>query len=623
MFMDVTQVSFDNILALTGNMTKITGRHTLKWGGEWRYTNYSNIGANTAAGGFLFTPGIYTGNQWANLLLGLPTNGNITTTKETGDRMHYGGLYLMDTFQLSRKLTLNGGLRWEQPGAFTEEHDLNTVFLPSATDPLGTTLGLPLHGLLALVDSSAYGPRQDQDLKWDLFSPRLGFAYRFTGTTVVKGGFGLSYLPSNSSAPQSPITSAVNAITPPQVFPAIAAGQFVLANPFPQGLLQPVGRAANYLQEQYGQAIAVQIPANKYPYATQWNFTLGQELGQGTSLEAGYVGSKGTHLPTNASTNGVGGMNLDQLPDQYDSMGAALTNMVPNPFFGHAGGTLSAPVVYAGQLLLPYPQYQSVMQNRDYWGSSIYHALQARLQKRLKQGSNLQVAYTWSKLISDVDSLYGFVEEATIGGSGGPQDIYNLKAERSISSFDVPQRLQISYNLVLPFGKGQKYLSGVHGVADALLSGWGLNGITTFQSGFPLAFQAQATVLSNDFGAGTPRPNMVAGCNQAVAGSAESRINEWFNTACFTEPNPYGFGNAPRVNSNLRAQGINNFDVSFAKKTAIRERTSLEFRAEFFNIFNRVQFAAPNTVLDSGLFGQVTAQANLPRIVQFALRLSF
>jgi hypothetical protein len=611
-FMDVTQVSLDKILGFTGSVTKIAGRHTLKLGGELRHTNWRNIATNSASGQFLFTPGIYSGNPWANLLLGLPTEGQTQTVRETEVGMWYGGLYLMDTFRATDKLTINAGLRWEQPGAFNERDDLNTVFLPDVTDP-----AVGQRGLLPLVNSPDYQSRYDQELKWNLFSPRVGFAYRLTNSTVVKGGFGLSYLPSNSSTSQSPIIGASNSINPGNVFPRIFSNQFFLYNPYPSGVQQPVGRDPGYLSLQYGTRVSTQIPAHDYPYATQWNVSVGQDFGKGLSLEAGYVGSSGTNLPG----VGAGGMNINQLPDQYRSMREALLAQVPNPFFGL--GPNEAPMISSGQLLLPYPQYQGLLQNRAYWGSTTYNGLVARLQQRFQQGSNVQVAYTWSRLSGNVDSLYGFVEGSTVGGSSGPQDIYNRGAEDSISAFDVTHRLQISYILELPFGKGQRFFGDVHGVADVLLSGWHLNGITTFQTGFPLSFVAQATVLSSQFNAGTPRPNIAAGCSLPVSGSPQSRINGWFNTSCFSEPDPYGFGNAPRVSEEVRADGIQNWDLSLVKKTAITSRTSLEFRVEVFNLFNHVRFAAPNTQLDSGLFGKVTEQANFPRIVQFAARLNF
>jgi hypothetical protein len=647
LFMDVTQVTYDNVLALTGGVTRIQGRHTMKFGGEWRYTNFSGSFDNNASGQYIFVDApVYTHYSWSDLLLGLPVAGGAETVRETGVQMYYGGLYAMDTFQVNRKLTLNYGVRWEQPGAFKEHHDLNTVFLPNVQDdavpltasPANPTPYAPLSaepdGLLALVNSSNYGSRYDQQLKWDLFAPRVGFAYRVTNKTVVKSGFGMSYLPSNSSNPASPITGANNAITPGNVFPSIYnpcnptgtwlqnAYESWSGVPFPPPgncvtsgptLLQPTGRTtdSSYRTEQYGTSISVQIPYYSAPYASQWNFSAGQDFGKGMSLEAGYVGAKGTHLPNNGNTN------LNQLPESQIANYKSACDGPPFACPLLANNSISP----LGQSLLPYPQYVGVTQNRQYWGSSIYHGMQARFQKHFEQGSYIQVSYTWSKMISDVDSLYSFVEEATVGS--GPQDQYNHRAERAISSFDVPQRMQTSYFLALPFGKGQVFGSNASGLTNRLIAGWGLNGITTFQTGFPTAFQAQATTLSNDFNAGTPRPNIASSCNPKISGAPKNRLGEYFNISCFTQPGNFSFGNAPRSQSNLRAQGMDNWDLSAVKKTAITEKQSIEFRAEFFNIANHVQFMAPNTTLGSNLFGVVTAAANKPRIVQFSLRYNY
>jgi len=243
------------------------------------------------------------------------------------------------------------------------------------------------------------------------------------------------------------------------------------------------------------------------------------------------------------------------------------------------------------------------------------------------------VAYTNSKLISDTDTLTSWLET----GVGGIQDNNNLRGERSLSSQDVPQRLVISYVLDLPIGKGRKYLTNVQGTMDKLVTGWGVDGVTIFQRGFPLIFtngQANGTTL---FGGGS-RPNVVPGCNPVAQASATLRLGDannspmskWFNAPCFAAPPDFTFGDEPRVDPRLRAQGISNFNFAVFKRTqfAANERFGLEFRTEFFNIFNRTQFAPPNTICctaNNVNFGVVTATApgTNPRLVQFGLKFLF
>jgi hypothetical protein len=213
--------------------------------------------------------------------------------------------------------------------------------------------------------------------------------------------------------------------------------------------------------------------------------------------------------------------------------------------------------------------------------------------------------------------LTGWLEPG--GGAPGAQNNYNLRAERSLANYDVRHRLVVSYIVDLPFGKGQPLLSGVTGVADKLISGWGVNGITTLQSGFPLPIGVAMNL--NGFGAGQ-RPNRT-GIPAKIEGPAQPRLNAWFNTAAFSHPGPLAFGNSSRTLPDVRSHTINNWDFTVFKNTNLTERFRLQFRTEIFNLFNRVRFGYPGTALGVPQFGVVSSQLNDPRLVQFALRLLF
>jgi hypothetical protein len=253
-------------------------------------------------------------------------------------------------------------------------------------------------------------------------------------------------------------------------------------------------------------------------------------------------------------------------------------------------------------------------------GDSTYHSLQAKIEKRFGSGGTLLGAYTFSKLLSNTDTVTSWLETTA---AGTVQDWNNASLEKALASYNVTHRAVISYVYDLPFGKGHRLAGNATGVAGKLVSGWGLNGTTTFQTGFPLVFTAQPTTLSNSFGGGAPRPNVVGGCQEEISGASQARLNRWFNTGCFTQPGPFAFGNESRTDPSLSSLGINNWDVALSKNTAITERMRLRFETEFFNIANRTQFAPPNTQLGNPSFGIVTAVRNQPRLVQFALRLSF
>ena len=211
-------------------------------------------------------------------------------------------------------------------------------------------------------------------------------------------------------------------------------------------------------------------------------------------------------------------------------MGSALLQSVPNPFASLVQyGTLSAATVTAEQLLRPYPQYTGVALPSYNNGDSEYYSFQVKLQKRLSNGISILVGYTHSKMMSDTETNSTWLEA---GGVAGYQDPTNLKGERSISSFDVPNRLVIGYSLDVPVGKGRKY--SVPRYLDPVVGGWGIQGITTFQSGLPLHFTVTPNT-SYSFGS-TLRPNVTAGCNESPSGSTpEANLNEWFNTSCFSQ----------------------------------------------------------------------------------------
>ncbi len=452
---------------------------------------------------------------------------------------------------------------------------------------------------------------------WKQFSPRVGLAYQLAKNTIVRAGYGIFWLPNNVTWSLSPNNDSVNSISTP--YTGSTNGGLTpantISNPFPAGIIQPPGRNGAYQAQLVGQGITEALPGNPYGYAQQWNFDVQQQFGNGFLLDLAYAGSKGVHVPLSSQ-------NIDQVSDSYLSLGSQLSSQVANPYAGTiTQGSLSGSTVAAAQLIRPYPQYTGVSVAGSGVGNSEYNSLQVKAQKRFSHGGSLLVAYTWSKLISDTESVTTWLESGTVGNT--IQDANNLRLERSLGSFDVPHRLVVSYVLDIPVGKGRKYLSGANKWVDGAVGGWGVEGVSTFQSGFPLAFVTSQN-LNGVIGASGQRPNYVSGCNQNVNGSAQSRIAGWFNTGCFQQPAAFTYGTLSRTDPSLRADGVANYDFSAFKNFNFGEsRAHLQFRAEFFNLFNRVQFGPPNTTLGNTSFGVVNSQINNPRLVQFALRLAF
>ena len=606
--LDVTNNDSGNTYALAASITKLTGRHALKFGADFRRYQFRE-GQTIFAPGFFIFAGIFTGGALsppgsgatpiADFVLGAitpaPGESGFQTALTSHAMQWYQGYYVDDVFRTSSKVTFNAGVRWEIPGAYTEEKDLNTVLLPQLQNPL------------VLVNSPQYSSRHDLESHNHLIAPRIGFAYQLHHQAVLHAAYGINFLPQGVGVVgpwESPINTA---------FTDVPFGA-TLSNPLlGQPLLQPIGRNQSAFATFLGQSIQSRIPNQPFPYVQQWNSNIQQELGSGSMFQIAYLGSRGEHIPLGIPTLEVGeaGADLNQLSPRYYSLGPALLKPT-------AGGQIY------GQTLRPYPSYQQVSADSDFAGDTYYNSLQATVERRFSSGSTVLANYSWSKLISNTEGINTYFEAGAVGAI---QDYTNLRAERSLANFDVRQRFVLSYVLDLPVGQGERYLSDVSGMTSKLVSGWKVAGITTFATGFPLTITSAApNELSTLFGAGTIRPNVVTGCNKSVPGSILSAAiagTPVLNQACFAAPGPFALGNEPRVDPALREQSIDNWDFSASKVTPVTERINITLGAEFFNSFNRVQFGPPNTSFGGPLFGEITSQVNNPRQIQFSLRASF
>ncbi len=620
---------------LTPNLSWVKGKHTLKFGADWRDMQ-DGYYQTFDGGSFAFTNNITaqnglnpgaSGNGLASMLLGYGSSGSEVAFSFPWESLHYQGYYAQDTWQATPRLTVTAGIRWEIPGVWTERYNRVASFNPQEPNPALTGVkvnGQPIYGAVDFANTSQMPEKGMMREHFRLISPRLGLAYRLNDKTVIRTGGGIYYLPSNLQFSVSPWAQTINSYTTSWL-PTLDGGvtpYAPLSDPFPNGFVSTPGNSPHDQAQTLllgGGLGNIPLQSLRYPYQEQWNFTVQRQLPGAVALEAAYAGSKGVHLPT-------GGLQADFLPYQDLALGTALNNQVPNPFYGLVKtGTLSAPTVPQQQLLLPFPGFTSVSEAYANAFDSTYHALQMKVEKRFTHSGTVLAAYTFSKLIADVASLTGWLDQ----NSGSPgyltslQNPNNLSAEKALATFDSRSRLVLSYAIDLPFGPGQKFLNGATGLEKRLAGGWSVSGIATFQDGFPIALTATGTAMGPGYGR---RPNVVPGCNKTTSGSAQSRLNDWFNVSCFTVPAAYTLGNESATDPTLRTAGINNWDFSLLKKTTITERFNLEFRGEIFNLFNRVQFGPPNnsvTTAANPTTGIITTQVNQPRLIQLALRLLF
>ncbi len=598
---DALQTQPRNVFNVEGSVSHQQGKHGLKFGVDARWFHFNEDQHNAASGTFtmsrLYTQGpnptqasSAAGYDFASFLLGDATSGSIQTMSPMSTMGSYYGLYLQDDWRVTNRLTLNLGLRWEFNVGDSEKYNRIATFNPGAASPLASNPGLA--NLKGRVDWIGGGnPTTTLPNNWG-FGPRAGFAYNL-GKTVIRGGYGIDYLPRpvyangygalETNQVTTMVTSLNNGLT--------AAN--TLSNPFPTGIIPSLNDRNPLVNA--GASITLPVHTASIGYAQMWNLGVQRELPWGMVLDVHYWGNKTTHVASDATTVlGTVSLNLDQLPDQYLALGSQLNQLVPNPFAGLGlGGVLAGPQISRQQSLLPYPQYTGVSQIFGNWGDSIYHAGSIQVDKHLSSMLTFSAVYTRSKNIDDVRT---------------PLDAYNLRAERGLAAFDIPNNFRLSWVFSIPYGHGRAHGAGLNRVANALVGGWDFNSFITLLSGAPIAVS---------------RPSLNNGQSAELSNKS---ITQWFNTSVFTTAPAFTFGNVGPVLPDVRTDWTRNIDAVLSKNFgfAIAEKkVTAQFRIECFNLFNTAQFAAPNGTVTSALFGQVTSQANDPRDLQFALKFLF
>ncbi|HUI53341.1 MAG TPA: TonB-dependent receptor [Bryobacteraceae bacterium] len=553
----------DNTYQVTDTFSWTHGKHNFKFGEDFRRFQLNLLFDSNARGSETFQPYYTTaaanstvgGNSIAELLLGDPEASSVsrsfaglTASDVTGFRTSSIDFFAQDDWRVSPKLTLNLGIRWEYNTPVIDKYNHLATFDPTVTGDIRT--------------ASAQNP-QIYTAPKDQFAPRIGFAYTpFGNKTVFRGGYGVYWDEKLLNIHLTP------ALSPPFVVPlsfqpsSNGVPNINIASPY-------AGSAAS----SFPGSTWIENPFRN-GYVQQWSFNVQRELPAAMGITVGYVGSKGTHLDREYNAN---------LPQ-------------PSPLFSQSNR--------------PYPAFAGITVDSAS-ASSIYHAFEVSLEKRLTKGLSFRTAYTYSKAIDD-DSAWN----ATV------VDPFNFHTERGLSTFDTRSRLVAAYTYNLPFGQGQPFLSHMSKLGEFFLGGWQTNGILSVQSGNPL----DPTVgLTNLTGTNTgTRPDVVAGCNP---NNFPHDPTDWFNGACFTHSFLGRFGDAGR--DILIGPGTTNFDVSLLKNFPLfHEGRYIQFRSEFFNVFNHPNFDNPNVTEISTSFGRVpSAGIQDPylssRQIQFALRLVF
>ncbi len=550
----------NNVFQYVGSLTYVRSGHNVKLGGDVRRRQLSPFQSPQPRGQFTFNANFTndpsgavagSGNAMASFLLGLPSN----TLRSKylvfpGFRILEFAAYFQDDWRVTGWFTLNLGLRYDYFGPFIEvSNRISNVDLQA--------------GRIILAGRDGISRSAGIDSDWNNFAPRIGFAATLTRRTVLRGGYGISFVPvffgSTSALRNPPFVSLFTIDTTPLTPANRLSDGFPL--PVPTDPQNPTGNLS---------AVARDLRA---PYVQQCNLTLQRELVSGLVWNIGYVGALARK--------------------QFFAPNRNLA--LPGP----------GPIQPRRPFVSRFPNVSAIGQAGS-WGNGNYHALQTSLEYRFKSGLNFLSNYTWSHLIDD----YPVIGGGKLGQGPFPQLVNNRRLERGNSDIDIRQRWTLMVNYELPFGK---HLSGAAGV---FAKGWQVNAIAVLQSGPPFTVQNGAPRANTG---GGDRPNQIA---VAALSSSERSVARWFNTSAFVAQPLFQIGNEGR--NTLYAPGLRTLDFSVFKEFELMERARLQFRAESFNVTNHPNLGIPGNALGTATLGVISDTGNaLPRNIQFALKLLF
>lgn len=613
---------FNNTWAWNDTLTRVMGTHTLKAGFTGSYEQV-NVHPNAEFnGGFTFA-GQETGNDFADFLVGVPSLYNQASSNPYYLRHHYAAGFLQDSWQASKSLTVNFGVRWDWMAYWSEKYNQIPTFLPGEQSQVYSQA---FPGLVYVGDKgvpSTLVPSSNR------FSPRIGIAYspgatdgvlkKITGgpgNSSIRAGYGIYYnvIEGNTMAidePQPPYGLSYTSPGPPLFatpFTTASNGQF-LGNPFPLEVPSTNVSTKNpnttqtFSQFIPQQGMTAPVPWDTYPYTENYFFSAQRQFGQHALFSVSYVGSQSHHLLLVYSAN-PGNPALCLSLSQPNEVAAGSPTC--GPFGEETVYTSASGRVYNGTRQGLGPDYG----NDDYdatIGNANFNALEVTL-RYTTPNLSLLAGYTWSKSIDQASSI------------SDPGNPYNFSATRALSAFDIPQNLVLSYDYKFPF---EKLLGHIRGVT----TGWELTGITRISSGFPVTLHTDgdnSLMGSNPNGVNNYSLDLPDYNGQPLALNGNPRNGlPYFNVNAFTL-NALGTpGNAGR--RSFLGPGEINFDLALLKTFTIRESKTLQFRLEAFNAFNHANFFGPAAVdgdISSPLFGAVVSAAP-PREVQGAVKFSF
>jgi len=590
------------------------------------------------------------GNSFASLLLGYgDTDSFYAINPSVANKSKDTGFYFQDDWKVNSKLTVNLGLRYEWSTPYTDRH--NDIQFSNFAGNSGISVPIDVPGILStsanLLGTTVFagGDHRNMGVDRNNWAPRLGFAYALNPNTVIRGGAGVYYGLNVATNFQFTGTAFGN-FSPIRFTKDNFQTQFAtLANPFPDGLPLPQGHT-------YGPLAMWGLPNNnsldtadaRNAEIYQWNLGVQHLFPGQIVIGVDYSASRSTHLPFSSFS---GTANRNFLPSAIrhqivagnetdcasqglgpsDCLNMQVTNPLqslfvgPNALFNEPTSIYNDDTIPLINLLRPFPQFDGPFSGLTRLSAtSFYNSMQIRFQKRASHYISFEGNYTLSKSTDNSSAgANSFITDLL--SAGNPQVLYDLKAEHGISANDATHRLALATIAEIPVGRGRWIGHDMNRVLDAVVGGWSISAILTFQSGTPLTLALADARLAD----GSQRPDVI--CSQLSTGisyhQAAATGQAILNASCFADPGDQVPGNAPRYFSNLRSNGIHNADLSFSKEFAIREGMKLQLRGEFFNFTNTPRFAAPDTLFGDSTFGMVTSTLGSPRHTQIGVRFEF
>jgi hypothetical protein len=604
------------------NFTWIRGKHQFKFGGEFRLLRFNNF-AGTDTGGL---SGLYNfshlstsnlsdprqnnlGNGWASFYLGHVFSAQrLIPAPERQMQHEFYTWFVEDVMKLTRKLTVTLGLRHEIPTVVFERNYRQSYLDITAPNPgAGNRPG----ALRFLEREQRLAPTYSR-----AFSPRVGVAYLVNSRTVIRIGHGIFWSPTNATSIGRLSRYFNSGFSFTQNFPQLTLGRvpvLLLDNGVPQFTGTLPNTSPTLLNNN---VIDFMNPgANKPGYMNSWTFNIQRELPGQFLADVGYVGQHSRFLP--------GGLeNINQVPAEFLRLGSTLNASI-NSDAARAAGIAPPYPGFTGsvaQALRPFPQFSDIRNLLQPTGWNKYHSLQVRVQRRYSNGLSMLIAYTLSKNFIHGGGFTGWGDDAS---AARPLDTANRGLEKRLAQFDIPHNLVLSWNYELPFGRGKRWVNVSSRALNLLVGGWQLNAIHEYRSGAPVFVGGGGAIPL--FGGGN-RPNRVPGVAPLTGishGSFDPGRDRYLNIDAFSQPAPFTLGNAAPNYGDIRAFGFRNENFSVLKNFAIAEGHALQFRAEFFNAFNRVNFSGVQANINApSAFGRITGAAP-PRSIQLVLKYVF